>query len=64
MGGTEMKKQVRTYELVVYENEPMGHISTYYGEEPELQDLADEMFAKGYDCKLYYVWGDGHCTEL
>lgn len=63
MGGNGMKRK-STYCLVVYENEPMGHISTYYGGEPELHDLADEMFAKGYDCKLFYVWGDGHRTEL
>lgn len=58
-----MKKK-STYCLVVYENEAMGHIATYYGDEPELQDLADEMFAKGYYCELFYVWGDGHRTAL
>lgn len=57
-------KAKRTYELVVYEREQLGRIEFFYGEEPELQDLADEMFAKGCWCELRYVWNDGHRTVL
>ena len=52
------------YELAVYEDKINGRINFYYGDEPELQDLADEMFAKGYWCEIRYVWGDGHRTVL
>lgn len=59
-----MKKNTRTYELVVYENEPMGRIEHYYGSGDEMCELANEMYDKGYFCRLYYIWSDGHRTEL
>lgn len=58
-----MKKK-STFELVVYENENMGRIDHYYGTEAEMYDLANEMYDKGYFCRLYYIWSDGHRTEM